>query len=106
MISTGALKQFRGDHDYIFITEVGLWSNKTYDDSNENGMLAGYRLAPSDDAEQDMHDPANREALRNSILRVGKNQVVQVIWKIQLGSVQDFSTISQDVSDIHWIYHI
>jgi hypothetical protein len=37
-----------------------------------------------------MSDPANRAILRQNILRVGKNQVVQVIWKIQLGSIEQF----------------
>lgn len=89
-ISTGSLAQFRGNNDYIFISEVGLWSDKTYRTSNENGLLAGYRIVPPNANNYDMSDPANREILRQNILRVGKNQVVQVIWKIQLGSVEQF----------------
>ena len=49
MISTGALKDFRGDRDYIYITEAGLWSKPGFTDSGDNGLLAGYRLMPSDD---------------------------------------------------------
>lgn len=89
-ISTGSLAQFRGNNDYIFISEVGLWSDKTYRTSNENGLLAGYRIIPPNSENYDMSDPANREILRQNILRVGKNQVVQVIWKIQLGSIEQF----------------
>jgi hypothetical protein len=49
MVSTGALKDYRGDNDYVYITEAGLWSNSTYTDSGDNGLLAGYRLMPSDE---------------------------------------------------------
>lgn len=103
MISTGALKQFRQDGcDYIFITEAGLWSSKQYQGSGENGLLAAYRLAPTDKDKWDMSDPDNRTALKSSILRVGMNQVVQVIWKIQLGSYDVFNTMYEydDGNDI------
>lgn len=82
MISTGALAQFREEgKDYIFITEAGLWSKKAYSDDYPNGLLAGYRLLPPD--EKDRNDP---EIQKRHILRVNKNQVVQVIWKVQIGS--------------------
>lgn len=90
-ISTGALKQFRGDNDYIFITETGLWSSPVYGEDTTThlptgtGLLAGYRMTPSSDEDYDMSKPENRQKLKESILRVGKNQIVQVIWKIQIG---------------------
>ena len=88
MISTGALRSFREpDKDYIFITEAGLWSNKLYEESGENGLLAGYRIMPTDKNNWDMTVAENRELLKQNILRVGVNQVVQVIWKIQVGSI-------------------
>ena len=97
MISTGAMKQFREEgKDYVLVTEAGLWSRKnwpTNDDGNinynsgDNGLLAGYRIYPPDDSQQDMSNPENRRILKEQILRVGYNQVVQVVWKIQLGSV-------------------
>lgn len=91
MISTGALKQFRPkDQDYIFITEAGLWSKRNWEDNGENGLLAGYRIVPPNKDNWDMTDPANREILKRQILKVGKNQVVQVIWKIQIGAVDEF----------------
>lgn len=91
MISTGALKQFRPEgQDYIFITEAGLWSKKTWEDSGENGLLAGYRIVPPNDDNWDMTIPENREILKRNILKVGKNQVVQVVWKIQIGTVEKF----------------
>lgn len=91
MISTGALKQFRPkDQDYIFITEAGLWSRQPWSDSGDNGLLAGYRIVPPNKDNWDMTDPANREILKRQILKVGKNQVVQVIWKIQIGAVDEF----------------
>ena len=100
MISTGALSKFRGDNDYIFITEAGLWSTKTWSDwnadppvweaSGSNGLLAGYRIAPPEESNWDMDIPENRQILKENILCVGINQVVQVVWKIQLGSVDEF----------------
>lgn len=127
MISTGALAQFRGDRDYIFITEAGLWSQRMWSDTGENGLLAGYRLMPSNswnlgmiasrvtDYDLSKHFPdldisslteeekqakreeaaaTNRNLLKKSILRVAKNQVVQVIWKIQMGSIDQLQQIA------------
>lgn len=92
MISTGALAQFRGDNDYVFITEAGLWARPDWSGSMsiDNGLLAGYRILPPDSDNWDMSDPANREILQKNILRVGVNQVVQVIWKIQIGGIDEF----------------
>lgn len=99
MISTGALKQFREPgKDYVLITEAGLWSKNNWPkDENgnvdystgDNGLLAGYRIYPPDSHQQDMTVPENRKILKQQILRVGYNQVVQVVWKIQLGSVNE-----------------
>lgn len=89
MISTGALAQFREpDKDYIFITEAGLWSKPAYQTGGDNGLLAGYRIVPPNETNWDMTNPDNREILKKNILRVGINQVVQVIWKIQLGAIE------------------
>lgn len=91
MISTGALKQFREPgKDYIFITEAGLWSDPDWNDSGENGLLAGYRIVPPNRENWDMSVPENRRILKQNILKVGINQVVQVIWKIQIGGVDEF----------------
>lgn len=134
MISTGALAQFREPgKDYIFITEAGLWSSQEYRELGENGLLAGYRLAPTDqkywgmDADsvsddvaisylqdQGIKNPsdeqiqqikptvaeANRNRLQNQILRVGVNQVVQVIWKIQLGGLEQLQNINSIYDDV------
>ena len=98
MISTGALRQFRAPgSDYVFITEAGLWSTKDWSDSGENGLLAAYRIMPPNEENWDMSVEANRNILKQNILRVGKNQVVQVIWKIQLGSIGQLMR-SSDVS--------
>ena len=102
MISTGALSRYReSDKDYLFITEAGLWCKPTWRDGGDNGLLAGYRIAPSDEDNWDMSDEDNRRILRQSILRVGYNQVLQVIWKIQLGSLPEFSAIT--ISRDKWI---
>lgn len=88
MISTGVLSKYRGNRDFIYITEVGLWSKKLFVDvetvGGTNGLLAGYRLMP-----KNSDDWGNTTKVKQSILRVGKNQVVQVVWKIQLGSMTD-----------------
>ena len=99
-ISTGALAQFReSDKDYIFITEAGLWSTNTWTDSGANGLLAGYRIAPPNEEQWDMSKPENRDILKHNIIKVGKNQVVQIIWKIQLGGISQLGGIKQLVSD-------
>lgn len=89
-ISTGALKQFRGDNDYIFITETGLWSSPNFSSSGA-GLVAGYRITPANEDDYDMEIASNRQKLKASILRVGKNQIVQVIWKIQIGIAGSFA---------------
>lgn len=88
MISTGALAQFReSDKDYVFISEVGLWSTSSYSISGQNGLLAGYRIAPPDRENWDMSKETNRRILKQNIIRIGVNQVAQIIWKIQLGGL-------------------
>lgn len=89
MISTGALAKFRNGLDHIFITETGLWNSDKYHE-NGTGLLAGYRIIPSSSENWDMSSLTNRIKLKQSILRVGRNQVVQIIWKIQLGSIEQF----------------
>lgn len=99
MISTGALAQFREPgRNYIFITEAGLWSRKSWestDTNGDNGLLAGYRITPPDSKNWDMQNPANRRILKQNIIRVGINQVVQVIWKIQIGSIKQLTGAGQ-----------
>ena len=94
MISTGALAQFReASKDYIFITELGLWSTPTWEGEGNNGLLAGYRICPTDSSNWDMSVKANRDALKSSIIKIGTNQVAQVIWKIQLGAIEQMGGI-------------
>ena len=105
MVSTGALKQFREtltDADgnqytrpYVFITETGLWSRPDWVDGGDNGLLAGYRIGPTNKEYWDMHISDNREKLKRQIIKVGINQVVQVIWKIQIGGIDQFGGIEQ-----------
>ena len=93
MVSTGALAQFREPgNDYLFITEAGLWSRPDWVDGGSNGCLAAYRVAPPDTGNWDMSVPENRELLKREIIKVKRNQVVQVIWKIQIGAIQQFNT--------------
>lgn len=105
MISTGALKQFReSDKDYVFITEAGLWSNKYWEDGGDNGLLAAYRIAPPNSTNWDMSDSYNRNILKQNILKVGINQIVQVIWKIQLGSIDQFGGSSILEGSTKYVY--
>jgi hypothetical protein len=98
MISTGALAQFREPgRDYVFITEAGLWSTPIYS-SNGAGLIAGYRIAPPNENNWDMSIPANQKLLENQIIRVGINQVVQVVWKVQIGSIRQLTSRVYDTS--------
>ena len=133
MISTNALAQFRDpDKDYIFITEAGLWSDRTYqpDDVGANSLVAGYRVAPPDlinwymkaeDVpevvavdychEHGIENPTpaqieeaqesvaleNRHILKEQVLRVERDQVVQVIWKIEIGNAEDTWEIKMSI---------
>ena len=163
-LSTGQLSKYRGDNDYIYITEAGLWSKPSYNNSGDNGLLAGYRLMPSDDQVntlgvedkfnsdgtitdfvlskkalqidsvtldndpipksdyildttnnslkfvdeapsvgqlivvyrtsdtsgtwKDMSVKENRELVQKNIIRIGEGQVAQIIWKLQLGGLE------------------
>lgn len=105
MISTGALKQFREPgKDYVFITEAGLWASPEWNDSGENGLLAGYRIVPPNSENWDMSKPENRRILKENILKVGLNQVVQVVWKIQIGGVDQFEGMRDIFSKRDWKY--
>ena len=100
MISTGALAQFRpAGCDYLFITEAGLWASPTWSDSGDNGLLAGYRIVPPNEANWDMTVASNRELLKQQIIRVGINQVVQVVWKLQIGSMKQLIPTPQPNPD-------
>lgn len=163
-ISTGQLAKYRGDNDYIYITEAGLWSKPSYTGGGDNGLLAGYRIMPSDDQVntlgvedtfhsdgttkefilskhalqidsvsldnesipkskyilnsadnkliftddapeagtlivvyrtgdasgtwKDMTVKENRELVQKNIIRIGQGQVAQIIWKLQLGGLE------------------
>ena len=106
MVSVGALASFREPgRDYIFITEAGLWSKRAWKSGGDNGLLAGYRIAPTDSSYWDMTVPENRDRLRKSILRVGINQVVQIIWKVQLGGIEELAGISglyPETQEVYW----
>ena len=118
MISTGALSSFREpNRNYIFVTEAGLWSTKMWPKKEDalgrrtvpeydvgcNGLLAGYRIMPPNETNWDMSIPSNRRILKENILRVGRNQVVQVIWKVQIGAMEQLvSTLSGEAKELRW----
>ena len=96
LISTGALKQFREPgKSYIFISEAGLWSKADWESSGSNGLLAGYRIVPPDESNWDMSVPENRKILKQNIIRVGTNQVAQIIWKVQLGGLEQMGGLDK-----------
>ena len=106
MISTGALAKFREPgRDYIFITEAGLWARRDWEDNGENGLLAAYRIAPPNSDNWDMEYQTNRDILKQNILKVRKNQVVQVIWKVQIGSIDNLNStiIHPSPEKLRWI---
>lgn len=126
MISVGSLAKFRGSNKYLFITEAGLWGTYEWSDGSSNGLLAGYRIIPSDESEREVckldndgnilpelsgHVDAkyakNRKLLQQKILRVGENQVVQVIWKIQIGSIDQLGCKEPhgDSGSLYWNYY-
>lgn len=108
MISTGALSQFREtDKDYIYITEAGLWSKPDWSDGGDNGLLAGYRISPPNSNNWKMAEwdtqrrvyfdspecKENRRILKQNIIKVKRNQIVQVVWKIQIGGMDQLGGI-------------
>ena len=104
LISTGQLAMFREPgKDYIFITEAGLWSRRDWITGGENGLLAAYRIAPPDEQNWDMSVPSNRDIVKRNILRVGKNEVVQVIWKIQIGALEQLTSTLGGRGKLRWI---
>lgn len=99
-VPTGALAQFREpDKDYVFITEAGLWATNQWQEGGDNGLLAGYRIAPPNESNWDMTKPENRQILKENIIKVKKNQVVQIVWKLQLGGIDQFGGVEKLVSD-------
>ena len=43
-----------------------------------------------------MSIPENRNIVKQNILRVGINQIVQVVWKLQLGSIDQLGSYSPE----------
>ena len=151
MVSTGALTKFRSLNDdlttnsYLFISEAGLWSKKLWESGGNNGLLAGYRIAPpnkdnwnmgtkveghyegsiwipshyalgmkyDEETETYVYDEelaeeqrTNQKILQQNILRVNNNQVVQVIWKIQIGALEQLGNLSEQLEiDQSLIWH-
>ena len=113
------------DRTYLFITEAGLWARKTWESGGDNGLLAAYRIVPPNqrnwdlgtyvdgheddqgiwvpphyeldpnDEEHALKQQANQRILKRNILRVNRNQVVQVIWKIQIGGLEQLGGMSE-----------
>ena len=101
-VSTGALAEFREEgKNYVFITEAGLWSRPDWISSGQNGLLAGYRICPPDSNDWDMTIERNRELLKRNIIKVKVNQVVQIIWKIQLGGLSQLGGFINE--DEQWV---
>ena len=117
MISTGALSDFRGGRDYIYLTEAGLWSNSAYTDSGDNGMLAGYRIMPSDDevnilgvefqfvgtgeAEVSVSDPHTEEPL--SIVSIDS---ISCDYTLEIGEADGISDTFTLIRPLEGIYKV
>lgn len=100
---------------YIFITEAGLWSKPNWTDGGRNGLLAGYRIIPPDEENWEMRPrkdadgndivtaeeaARNRQILKRNIIKVGINQVVQIIWKIQIGGLAQLTSMNYHYPEI------
>ena len=68
--------------------------------TGDNGLLAGYRICPPDQDNWDMSVPENRRILKENIIRVGINQIAQIIWKIQIGGLEQLGDQLRAVSGI------
>ena len=67
---------------------------KIPDDPTSEWIPTHYELDPDDEIHA-AKQLENQEILRSNILRVNKNQVVQVIWKIQIGGLEQLGGISE-----------
>ena len=103
MVSAGALAQFREPgKNYLFVTEIGLWSKQDWTTGGDNGLLAGYRIIPPNEANWDMSVEENRHILKENVIRVGVNQIIQIIWKIQLGAIDQLGAVHPGPSYMEW----
>jgi len=104
LVSANDLSSFMGENDYLFISEAGLWNNQFDDgDSENNGLLAAYRISPIASYENyteytDEELLSLYEELKTKILRVNSDQVVEIIWKIQLGCIEDLYVVLPEIS--------
>lgn len=112
---------------YVFITEAGLWSKPVWAtdssghrkyDTGYNGLLAGYRITPPDEINWEMRPRTddktgvvattpeqaaeNRRILKHNILKVGINQVVQVVWKIQIGGLDQLTNMNYHYPEVEY----
>ena len=54
-------------------------------------LIIVYRSGDVSGTWKDMTVEANRQKVQQSIIRVGVNQVAQIIWKIQLGGLEQLN---------------
>jgi hypothetical protein len=100
----GVKKAFEFDQKALSISLVSVNSEPIPDtdytfDSHENSIV--FWVAPDENADisvvyktvswKDMSDPEHRQKVQQSIIRIGVNQVAQIIWKIQLGGLEQLN---------------
>lgn len=74
--------------------DLGTYIEGTYDEEGAEITPPHYELDPND-PEHAAKQAHNQEVLKKNILRVGKNQVVQVIWKIQIGGLDQLGGMGE-----------
>ena len=76
--------------------DLGTYVEGQYSDPDieSTWVPAHFELDPNDPVHASKQKE-NQEILRKNILRVNKNQVVQVIWKIQIGGLEQLGGMSE-----------
>ena len=76
--------------------DLGTYVEGYYlDPNNEDTWVPSHYELDPDDSDHAKKQLENQEILRKNILRVEKNQVVQVIWKIQIGGLEQLGGMSE-----------
>lgn len=77
--------------------DLGTFIDGHYEDPtdpNSKWIPSHFELDPNDE-DHAARQLENQELLKRNVLRVNKNQVVQVIWKIQIGGLEQLGGMSE-----------
>ena len=82
------------ESDYAFkmTTDATTLSfDNEYIPASGTTLIMVYRSGDVSGTWKDMTIKANREKVQQSVIRIGVNQVAQIIWKIQLGGLEQLN---------------